>query len=129
MKLNAKLDQSSHFTSVEVSRIFPMANVMGHTITVKFKLPENTTASPGMYVEIIIPETSNKAIKTLTIPTSAVIVRGSLPTVYVQKNGKLEMRFVRIGDMADNGWSSVLSGIYPGEMVLVNPTSATTIRK
>ncbi|SMN16882.1 efflux transporter, RND family, MFP subunit [uncultured Candidatus Thioglobus sp.] len=129
MKLNARLDQSNDFTVITVSRIFPMADVMGHTITVKFKLPESAPASPGMYVEIMIPESTNNSIKTLTIPASAIIVRGSLPTVYVQKNGLLKMRFVRVGDVADNGWSSILSGVYPGEMVLRNPTSAITIRK
>ena len=129
MKLNAKLDQSNDFTVITVSRIFPMADIMGHTITVKFKLPENTIASPGMYVEIMIPESTDNSVKTLTIPASAIIIRGSLPTVYVQKNGRLEMRFIRVGEIADNGWSSVLSGVYPGEMVLKNPTSATTTKK
>ncbi|TEU26423.1 MAG: efflux RND transporter periplasmic adaptor subunit, partial [Gammaproteobacteria bacterium] len=129
MKLNAKLDQDNNLTVVTVSRIFPMADVMGHTTTVKFKLPDDTVASPGMYVEIMIPGSTDNSVKTLTIPTSAIIVRGSLPTVYVQKNGQLEMRLVRVGEIADNGWSSILSGVYPGEMVLKNPTSSTIIKK
>ena len=129
MKINAKLDQSDQVIPITILRIFPMADVMGHTITVKFSLPEATAASPGMYVEIMIPESSKKAIKVSTIPSSAIIIRGSLPTVYVKNNDKLEMRFVRVGDVADNGWLSILSGVYPGEMVLENPTSATTTRR
>lgn len=129
VKLNARLDQSSEFTPITVSRVFPMADVMGHTITVKFSLPKDTQASPGMYVEIMIPESSKQIAKVLTIPNSAVIIRGSLPTVYVKTNNKLEMRFVRVGDVASNGWVSVLSGIYPGETVLQNPTSATKTRQ
>jgi multidrug efflux pump subunit AcrA (membrane-fusion protein) len=129
VELNARLDQSNEFTPITVSRVFPMADVMGHTITVKFSLPKGTQASPGMYVEIMIPESSKQTSRVLTIPSSAVIVRGSLPTVYVKNNNKLEMRFVRVGDAASNGWVSVLSGIYPGEIVLQNPTSATKTRK
>ncbi len=129
MKLNARLDQSSKNTQIVVSRVFPMADVMGHTITVKFALPENTIAAPGMYVEVIIPDVNKNSIELVTIPSSAVILRGSLPTVYVNNNGQLEMRFVRVGDMADNGWVSVLSGIYSGEMVLKNPSLSTSIRK
>ncbi len=128
MTLNARLDQSDNLTPITVERIFPMADMMGHTITVKFTLPSDTNASPGMYAEVMIPESSNNSIETITIPSSAIILRGSLPTVYVQKNGKLEMRFIRVGDTADNGWSSILSGIYPGEMVLANPTSSTSTK-
>jgi multidrug efflux pump subunit AcrA (membrane-fusion protein) len=129
MQLNARLDQSDQFTPITVLRIFPMADVMGHTITVKFSLPENSLASPGMYVEVMIPEFSNKVVKVLTIPSSAIIVRGSLPVIYVKNNDKLDMRFVRVGDVADNGWVSILSGVYPGEEILKNPTFATKIKK
>ena len=129
MQFNAKLDQTDQFIPITVTRVFPMADVMGHTITVKFSLPQDALSSPGMYVEIMIPEYSNKAIKALTIPSSAVIVRGSLPIVYVKNEDKLEMRFVRVGDIADNGWVSILSGIYPGERILKNPTAATRVRR
>ncbi len=128
MSLNARLDQSDKLTPITVSRIFPMADVMGHTITVKFALSDTKEASPGMYAEIMIPELSNNSSETVTIPSSAIILRGSLPTVYVQVNNKLEMRFVRVGDTADNGWISILSGIYPGEMVLEKPTSSTSAK-
>lgn len=129
MTLKARLDQSNQTIPIEVARIFPMADAMGHTITVKFKLPKNTQASPGMYIEIMIPELSKNSIELVTIPTSAIILRGSLPTVYIQKDGQLEMRLIRIGDMTNDGWSSVLSGVYSGEMVLVDPTPATTIKR
>jgi len=129
MTLKARLDQNEKTMPIDVVRIFPMADTMGHTITVKFKLPKNTQASPGMYVEVMIPELSKNSIELVTVPSTAIILRGSLPTVYVQKDGQLEMRFVRVGDTADNGWSSILSGIYSGEMVLVDPSASTMIRK
>ncbi len=128
MTLKARLDQSEKTTPISIVRIFPMADAMGHTITVKFALPKNTPASPGMYVEVMIPELSQNSIELVTIPSSAITLRGSLPTIYVQKDGQLETRLIRIGDKSDNGWTSVLSGVYPGEMVLKNPSSAATIR-
>jgi hypothetical protein len=38
----------------------------------------------------MIPELSKNSIELVTIPTSAIILRGSLPTVYIQKDGQLK---------------------------------------
>ncbi len=80
-----------------------------------------------MYTEVIIPDPGSDYNELVTVPRSAIVWRGSLPALFVQReNGTLEMRLVRIGDTADNGWSSVLSGVRAGERVLKTPTSTTT---
>jgi multidrug efflux pump subunit AcrA (membrane-fusion protein) len=127
MQLSARLDHNDQLTPITVARIFPMADMMGHTVTVKFDLPNDAPASPGMYTEVIIPDPGSDYNELVTVPRSAIVWRGSLPALFVQReNGSLEMRLVRIGDSADNGWSSVLSGVQAGERVLANPSSTTT---
>lgn len=127
MQLSARLDHNNQITPITVARIFPMADMMGHTVTVKFDLPADAPAAPGMYTEVIIPDPGSDYNELVTVPRSAIVWRGSLPALFVQReNGTLEMRLVRIGDTADNGWSSVLSGVRAGERVLKTPTSTTT---
>lgn len=129
MQLSARLDQNNAIVPITVARIFPMADMMGHTVTVKFDLPADAPAAPGMYSEVIIPDQRSDSSALATVPRSAIVWRGSLPALFVQReDGSLEMRLVRIGDTADNGWSSVLSGVRVGERVLENPTSTTTSR-
>ncbi len=127
MQLSARLDQGGEIVPITVTRIFPMADVMGHTVTVKFNIPAGAPAAPGMYTEIMIPDPTAGATNLVTVPRSAIVWRGSLPAIFVRRDeGNLEMRLVRVGDIADNGWQSVLSGVRVGDIVLVNPSSTTT---
>ena len=130
MRLQARLDQNNEIVSITVNRIFPMADMMGHTVTVKFDIPTSSSAAPGMYSEVMIPDPNSGATELVTVPRSAIVWRGSLPAIFVQKeDGKIEMRLIRIGEPADNGWSSVLSGVQPGDLVLAQPSSTTTSSK
>lgn len=130
MHLQARLDQNNEIVPITVNRIFPMADMMGHTVTVKFDIPANSSAAPGMYSEVMIPDPNSGSSDLVTVPRSAIVWRGSLPAIFVQKeDGKIEMRLVRIGEPADNGWSSILSGVQVGELVLAQPSSTTTSTK
>jgi len=130
MQLQARLDQNNEIIPITVNRIFPMADMMGHTVTVKFDVPAHSSAAPGMYSEVMIPDPNSGSSELVTVPRSAIVWRGSLPAIFVQKeDGKIEMRLVRIGEPADNGWSSILSGIQAGELVLAQPSSTTTSTK
>ena len=130
MELSARLDHNNQSTPITVSRIFPMADMMGHTVTVKFDLPANAPAAPGMYTEVMIPDTSSSDNELVTVPRTAIVWRGSLPALFVQReDGSMEMRLVRVGDDADNGWASVLSGVHAGERVLAHPSSTTPSKR
>ncbi len=127
MMLSARMDQSGDIVPITVARIFPMADMVGHTVTVKFNIPGGAPAAPGMYTEVMIPDPSTNSEELVTIPPSAVVWRGSLPAIFIRKDDNImEMRLVRIGELADNGWRSVLSGVRAGDVVMVNPSSSTT---
>ncbi len=125
--VSAKLDGKGDLVTVKVARIFPMANLGGHTTTVKFQLPKGTSARAGMYAEILIPN-KNKTTKPLAlIPQSAISWRGSLPAVFLISDDKsqLTMRSLRLGSATKNNMIKVLSGISIGDEILKAPTPST----
>jgi multidrug efflux pump subunit AcrA (membrane-fusion protein) len=102
-----------------VAQIFPIADKTRHTVTVKFDLPKGVPGGPGMYTEIKIPDPTNKAIPTITVPQAAISMRGSLPSVRVLVNGKPSIRLIRVGTPDGKGNVSVLSGLSGGEDIIV----------
>ncbi len=107
-----------------VSQVFPIADQSRHTVTVKFDLPKGVPGGPGMYSEIQIPDPTSTNAALPVIPQSAVVMRGSLPGVYILANGKKSLRLIRLGSPAGNGKISVLSGLQGGEDVIINAVSS-----
>ena len=71
-------------TKAKVSQIYPVADPIKHTVVVKFDLPVNTVASPGMYAEVMIPldDGSDEEKKINIIPISALLKGRSLPVYW-----------------------------------------------
>ncbi len=125
--LSARLDRGETLIPARVSRIFPMANMGGHTITVKFELPLGTKAKAGMYAEILLPNNSRVSKPLAVIPESAISWRGSLPAIFEVSEDKtyLKMRTLRLGAASGNGMVSVISGISIGDAILKDPLAST----
>ena len=125
--VQARLDHGEQVIPVKVSRIFPMANQGGHTTTVKFDLPPDTGARPGMYAEVSIPEKRKQSRPMAVIPESAINWRGSLPAVFEVSADRtmLRMRTVRLGRPVAEGMISVISGIEVGDAILREPLGST----
>jgi len=122
MMVPARLDVGDEQVEARVAQIFPMADVLRHTVTVKFDLPEGVPGGPGMYAEVMIPDVNIQSRTLPIIPTSSVVYRGSLPAIFViNQENRTELRLVRLGESIDNHTVTVLSGVKEGEMVLVNP--------
>ena len=119
----ATFDDHPEPVDVRVAQIYPMADTRRHTIKVKLDVPAGVS-QPGMYAKVQIPdETAATTQGQLpTIPASAIRYRGSLPVVFVQgAGGKPELRLIREGKRLDNGMTTVLSGLAPGDQVYTNP--------
>lgn len=122
MIVPARLDVSDTQVEARVAQIFPMADTHRHTVTVKFDLPENVPGGPGMYAEVSVPDVSVQAQSLPIIPVSAILARGSLPSVMVVNDDNVtELRVVRLGEKLDEHSVTVLSGLLVGERLLVNP--------
>ncbi|MCK4706671.1 MAG: efflux RND transporter periplasmic adaptor subunit, partial [Gammaproteobacteria bacterium] len=122
MVVPAKLDVGDTYVDVRVAQIFPMADSQRHTVIVKFDLPSGVPGGPGMYAEVMIPDVNTPITDMPIIPSSAIIRRGSLPAVFVlNREGRAEMRLVRLGDEVDDENVAVLSGVRPGEQIFASP--------
>ncbi len=118
----ARLDVGDTQTQVRVAQVFPMADPVRHTVTVKFDLPRGAPGGPGMYAEVMIRDVNVPSQVVPVIPRSAVVWRGSLPAVFVlNSEGRTELRMVRLGEPVDGDRVAVLSGLQPGERILANP--------
>lgn len=120
--LQAKLDVRDTPVKAKVAQIFPMADPMRHTVTVKLDLPLNAPAAPGMYAEVRVKDYSMPPQTIPVVPQSAIVQRGSLPAVYViNSQGRKEMRAIRKGQKLPDGRVMILSGLRGGERLINNP--------
>jgi multidrug efflux pump subunit AcrA (membrane-fusion protein) len=127
MVVPARLDVNNTKVNARVAQIAPKADSQQHTITVKFDLPEGVPGGPGMYAEVMIPDINSPTRALPVIPKSAIIKRGSLPSVRVlDEEGKPKMRLIRTGIELDANHVIVLSGLKPGERVLTSDDSPAT---
>lgn len=118
----ARLDVHNTEIQAKVSQIFPMADPVRHTVTVKLDLPLDAPAAPGMYAEVKIPDINMPNMSLPAIPRSAIVQRGSLPTVCVRNGeGGRELRVIRTGQPLDGERVSVLAGLSGGESVYLHP--------
>ncbi|HFQ15044.1 MAG TPA: efflux RND transporter periplasmic adaptor subunit [Rhodobacteraceae bacterium] len=121
MLVPARLDAGGAEVMVRVAQIYPVADPLRHTVTVKFDLPQGTPGGPGMYVEVTIPDQSVPERAQPAVPANALIWRGSLPSVFVLEDGAPSLRLVRVGYPVSEGLISVVSGLKGGEVVILNP--------
>ena len=119
--VTAKLD-SGVSTQARVAQIYPVADAVKHTVTVKFDLPQRINAAPGTYAELAIQGNSGKGIKQLVIPETALIRGRSLPSVLViSGESSSSMKLVRLGQRLSGGKVVVLSGLRQGDRVVDHP--------
>lgn len=125
--LQAQLDVGNMVVPVRVAQIYPIADAQRHTVKVKFDLPIGTSATPGMYARVSVPDPQGGAGALPVIPKTAIRYRGSLPGVYIEnKKGQPELRLIRVGESVGADGISVLSGLNVGERVLKNPPVSVT---
>jgi multidrug efflux pump subunit AcrA (membrane-fusion protein) len=120
MVVPARLDVGNTLINARVAQISPVADSRQHTVTVKFDLPEGVPGGPGMYAEVMIPDVNSPSRALPVVPMAAIQKKGSLPSVEVlDDENKPRMRLVRIGEVIDDNSVTILSGLKPGERILV----------
>ena len=113
-------------TMAKVSQIYPVADPNRHTVTVKFDLPVDIVAAPGMYAEVYLPERKGEDSKVVVIPKSALLTGRSLPSVLVVKNNTSELRLVRLGNNQGDGKVEIVSGLNAGESIINHPPAGVS---
>ena len=121
MIVPARLDARNERISARIAQIAPVADKARHTVTVKFDLPQGVPTGAGAYAEVLLPDVSSPAKALPVIPKAAISRRGSLPSVQVlDENDVPQLRLIRLGDELDEDRITVLSGLKPGERLLVS---------
>ncbi len=120
VKINGRTDSMA-----KVSQIYPVADPERHTVTVKFDLPVDVAAAPGMYAQVYVPDTQG-ATGSVVIPKSALLSGRSLPSVLVVENDTSSLRLVRLGTEHNGGMVEVLTGLKAGARIIDSPPSNAT---
>jgi membrane fusion protein, multidrug efflux system len=96
-----------------VARIQPSLDAVTRSSHVQIELPASVRS--GTYVRVLL---SGPEQRVLVVPSSAVIERGSLTSVYVVGTDRVaRQRLVTLGEGGE-----VLSGLEPGERVVIDAT-------
>lgn len=100
-----------------VDEIVPQAEAGSRTFLVKIGLPKQEGIFTGMFGRAIIPAGTRKRV---VVPDGAVERVGQLTFVdVIDEKGRLSRRLVTLGPATPSGGLEVLSGLRPGETVVV----------
>jgi RND family efflux transporter MFP subunit len=118
MKLPVRAGTSMGPLTGTVAQIVPAADPASRSFLIKMDLPASAALRAGMYATVGIPGESKPMI---TVPASAVAMRGSLPCAYAaDANGLAQLRYLTLG--AHHGDQvEVLSGVAAGESLVNHP--------
>ena len=106
----------------KVAEIAPAADAASRTATVKLDLPANASLRPGQFVRVLLP---GAVRRTMTVPAAAVSYFGQMERLFVVDNNTAHLRLIRVGQGHD-GQIEVLSGVNPGDQVVVKTDSPLT---
>ena len=125
--LNARIDGLNDKIPVKVSKIFPTSDPVRHTTRVKLSLPAASRAAPGNYAEVWIPVSKSSVQRRLLVPSTAVIERGGIPSIFVvNEQNQAELRLIRVGETLSSGYTTILYGVKENERVLDKPPAFVT---
>lgn len=96
----------------------PAADPGSRSFLVKAGVAFDANLLPGMYARLLIPVGTGTQ---LLIPEDRVVHMGQLDLVWVHEDGQNYRRFVRIGQVYENGQVEILAGLSEGEWVLPLP--------
>ena len=105
-------------SSGTIDEIVPSIDARSRTFTLKVAIPDSVDVRSGQYGRAFLP---GETRETLIVPRSAVVERGQLRFVMVVGDDQARRRSVTVGESHPSGLE-VLSGLQPGERVVVDPT-------
>ena len=122
-------------------QLLPTVDAATHTQQLRADLPASaagvagmTGAAPGMFARVWLPaagqgaSTAQGQAQRVTVPLSAIVRRAEMTGLYVQDEaGRPLLRQVRLGRV-DGDRVEVLTGVAPGDRVVLNPQAATRVQ-
>jgi RND family efflux transporter MFP subunit len=121
--VGVKLDVLDHICEATVSEIVPQAESASRSFTVKVTGPCPPGVYPGMFGRLRIPLDDRPAV---CVPSAAVRRVGQLDLVDVIEQDRVRRRLVQLGQPVGDDRIEILSGLAPGERVLVQEAAASS---
>jgi RND family efflux transporter MFP subunit len=115
-QLSAEIDALKKQYSVVVDEIVPSADPGSRSFLVKVSLPDGAGLYPGMFGRLMIPLGQTEKI---IIPRAAVTHVGQLDFVTVKTKQGPVRRYVRLGQPSVDDRVEIISGLSPGEQILI----------
>ena len=113
-ELNVKVGSNNTLIKSKVLEIAP--NIDPTTRNFKIKLTADRSVPVGAYVNLYVNDGIRESI---FVPKTAIVQRGQLTVVFVNQNGKADMRIVKLG--SESGEKiEVISGLNGGEKIVTN---------
>jgi multidrug efflux pump subunit AcrA (membrane-fusion protein) len=113
-ELNVKVGSNNTLIKSKVLEIAP--NIDPATRNFKIKLTADRSVPVGAYVNLYVNDGIRESI---FVPKTAIVQRGQLTVVFVNQNGKADMRIVKLG--SESGEKvEVISGLNGGEKIVTN---------
>ena len=113
-KIEIELPSVNKVITGEIEEIVPAANTGSRSFLVKARITYQEDLLPGMYARMLIPAGEQTQ---LTIPTKSIAHVGQLDLVWLNIDGEIQRRFVRIGKEKNN-LAIIISGLSTGDKVI-----------
>jgi membrane fusion protein (multidrug efflux system) len=101
----------------KITKIVPAAAVPTRTFTLEISIDNSQdTLLSGLTAKVMVK--GKERANALVVPESALVLFEDQQTVFVLSNDQVVQRKLRLGYIG-NGWAEVLSGLNPGELIVV----------
>lgn len=101
----------------KITKIVPAAAVPARTFTLEVSIDNSQdTLLSGLTAKVMAK--GKERMNALVVPESALVLFEDQQTVFVLNDDQVVQRKLRIGYVG-NGWAEVLSGLNPGELIVV----------
>lgn len=113
------LGGNSNALEGKVAQIVPAADPASRSFTIKIELPKTANVHTGLFGRAYFLRGQRES---LVVPQTALVDRGQLQGVYVLGDDKIAtLRYVTLGNHISDRQIEVLSGLQPGDTLVVNP--------
>jgi RND family efflux transporter MFP subunit len=113
--LQVEIPAARQTLTASIEEIVPAADPGSRSFLVRAVLPPGRILLPGMYARLQVPAGTRSR---LLVPADRIARAGQLDVVWVASGTEPERRFVRLGQVTDDGMIEVISGLQAGEQVL-----------
>jgi HlyD family secretion protein len=103
--------------ATRIREVVPQTNQQTRTITVKAPLSDAPGLTPGIYGTLSFDTETSEVV---AVPSRAIRTVGQLESVKVYRDGREETRYVKTGRALKGDKVEILSGLRPGEQVVID---------